>query len=470
MGEKKFFQYIEHRESDFLMKLSELTARFDDIKSNLEHILIITHTDADGYASAELVQRMATREKIQYSTKYFNRTESWRSFLNGILPEFDKFEHFAVFFTDIGSQVREISNVFKENEDFADVFILDHHETEEFSEEDIQENINIVNPTLYGYDGLKEVAGSTLVYMFTKEVSLENIKNAWIALIGISNDTLMNVAKYNSFNKMVLEEALSEEQILLCNGLVVYGATHETVKNALAHSILPFIKEIGGDTKISGNILQKINVDPNRKVVDLTEEDIKKINGRFPEDLSGKYIVFPKKKSFLRYCFEHGLAISISHFKHAFLARKLIPYTSPPTEITRNFQQYIKTLTKNLGLFVKTPKKYTNYAIFVDAKRKIPSNFWSDVASYSSVNSLYNPDKVLFLGGPDPESPVIKLGVRCSDKFPPLKEGKGVDDLIIKLRKKYGGVGGGHKLAGGYKIAPNRYRKLKEDIDELFPL
>ena len=72
------------------------------------------------------------------------------------------------------------------------------------------------------------------------------------------------------------------------------------------------------------------------------------------------------------------------------------------------------------------------------------------------------------LGGP--EGNVIKLSVRCNDDFPPLKQGKGVDLLINKIKMEYGGMGGGHKLAGGYKIASNRFNKLKKEIDKYFPL
>ena len=121
-----------------------------------------------------------------------------------------------------------------------------------------------------------------------------------------------------------------------------------------------------------------------------------------------------------------------------------------------------------MGLFVKSPKEYTNFGIFVDAGKRIPSQNWSDVASFASVNNLYNQNKILFLGGID--GSIVRLSVRCSEYFPPLKDGKGVDLIISKLRKIYGGSGGGHKLAGGYKLAPNKFRKMKKELDNIFPL
>lgn len=461
----------EIKEKEFLDRLNQVSATFYDIRKELEHILIIAHSDADGYACAALLQRMAAREGIEFTTKYYSRKGTWSNYLNGILPEFDKFDNFAVFFADLGSEVREINGVFEENDDSAKVFILDHHEMENFNADKIRNTVHILNPTLYGYDGLKEIAGSTLVYMFTKEISLKNIKNAWIGLIGISNDTLMNVADYRSFNRMVLEEAQSEEQIIIRTGLMLYGATHENLKNALAHSLFPFVKEVGGNVKNSSDILDKLGIDKNIKVAELsdTDERIDIIDDYFQEPLKGQFIEFTNKKSgLLKFAFEHGLIISILSYKYKSKTEKLISSPSVSGEIKIEYKQYINNLTKNLGLFVKTPKEYTKHAIFVDAGKRIPTNFWSDVASYASVNSLYNPDKVLFLGGQDGN--VMRYSVRCSEDFPSLKIGKGIDELISKLKKICGGVGGGHKLAGGYKIAPNKFKMLKSSIDDLFPL
>ncbi|MHA1821815.1 MAG: DHH family phosphoesterase [Promethearchaeota archaeon] len=464
--------YLEYRdkplrEKEFLDKLKEVAGIFYDLSSEIEHLLIIAHQDADGFASAALLDRMAAREKIPHSIFYYNRKGTWYNYLNNqALPPFDKYERFCVIFVDLGAEVEEIARVFKD--DYAHVFILDHHEIVPYDHDKLQETIHVLNPTEYGYDGLKEIAGATLAHLFCKEISLKNIKNAWIALIGISNDTLMNVLNYKSFNKEVLEEAIAEEQVILKHGLMVYGATHERVKNALAHSIFPFIKELKGNVQTSQEILEDLKIDPNKKVEDLTEDEVDIIDAKFNENLKGAYIIFPHKKSILRYAFEHGLLMSISGFKHSRTIQELINLPNSPAMYKKEYNNYIKMLVKNIAMFVKTPKEYTKHTIFVDAGKRIPSNFWADVASYCSVNGLYNSDKILFLGGKDGSQ--IKLSVRCSEYFPPLKNGKGVDTIIKKLKQQFGGIGGGHKLAGGYKVAPNKFKKLKENIDQFFPL
>ncbi len=456
----------EVKEEQFQEKLKQIVGYFEDSKKLIDHAVLISHSDADGYASAAILKYMLEREGISYSTRYYNRRNTWKQYLDSVIPQFEHYENLAVFFSDIGSEVNEIGKYFHEEKAF--VWILDHHEMNLVNDDILPPNFHYINPTTYGYDGLKEIAGATLVYLFAKQISMKNINAAWIALIGITNDTLMNLNDYRSYNRMVLEEARDEEQINLRQGLMVYGATHETVRNALAFSVFPFIKEVGGNPKLARDILDKLQIPYAKRVADLDETEVDIINQRFPENLLGQFIEFPKKKGILRFAFEHGLLITQSSFKTPHQAEKLIGLTSTPTKSTEIYQIYIRNLTKNLGLFVTTPKEISDNVLFVDASRRLSPNFWSDVASYASVNYLYNPKKILLLGGTDGN--VIKLSVRCTDQFPSLVDGKGVDVLINKFKKAYGGAGGGHKLAGGYKIAPNRYRKLKNEIDQYFPL
>ena len=463
--------YLDHNvrelnEDQFREKLNRIAGYFKDSKKDIDHALLISHSDADGYASAAILKYMLEREGIPYSTRYYNRKGTWKQYLDSVIPQFDHIENLAIFFSDIGSEVNELGRYFSEEK--AYVWILDHHEMVAVDEDKLPQNFHYVNPTVFGYDGLKEIAGSTLVYLFAKQISLKNVKTAWMALIGITNDTLMNISDYRSYNRIVVEDAREEEQIILHQGLMVYGATHETIRNALAYSVFPFIKEVGGNPKLSRDILDKLQIPFTKRVADLDDSEVETINKRFPENLLGQFVEFPKKKGILRFAFEHGLLISQSAFKTPHQAEKLIGSTSTPIKSTEIYQTYIRSLTKNLGLFVTAPKEISDDVIFVDASRRLSPNYWSDVASYASVNHLYNPKKILLMGGLDGNA--IKLSVRCTDEYPPLVNGKGVDVLINKLKAAYGGMGGGHKLAGGYKIAPNRYKKLKKEIDQYFPL
>ncbi|NVM36793.1 MAG: DHH family phosphoesterase, partial [Candidatus Lokiarchaeota archaeon] len=83
------------------------------------------------------------------------------------------------------------------------------------------------------------------------------------------------------------------------------------------------------------------------------------------------------------------------------------------------------------------------------------------------VNELFNPNKILFLGGPEKKSGTIKLSIRCSRKYLEKNNAIGVNQIITKIKKELGGVGGGHKLAGGIRLSKPSYNLLKKRIDEL---
>lgn len=454
------------REQKFLAELSIAATRFYDIRDQIDHVLIVAHSDADGYAAAAILEKMLQREHIACTVFFFNRESPWDVFLEDMLANFNHIENLTVFFADVGSDLEDIVPVFED--DVIEVFILDHHELRGDCSMELPEVIHLVNPSIYGYDGIKEIAGATLAYLFAKEISLSNIDTAWIALIGISLDCLMNISNYRSFNKEVLEEAIQEEQIIVKDGLFVYGATNERVSDALAHSLYPYVKEVAGDEHTAYNDLVKLGVDPKKKVEDLDESEVNTIDNFYETHLKGQYAIFPKKRSLLRYPFEHGLMINIGHHFNRFETEQLIAKPTCSGDMKKEYRKYTTKVTTHLSRYMELPKIITPNVILVEADKSIPKDNWGDVSSYSSVNKLYNANKILLLGGDKGDH--VKLHVRCSEDYPPLKEGKGCDVVIEKMKNKFGGVGGGHKLAGSYKIAPNRFKKLKKNIDDIFPL
>ena len=102
----------------------------------------------------------------------------------------------------------------------------------------------------------------------------------------------------------------------------------------------------------------------------------------------------------------------------------------------------------------------------MEVKGKIPPSNWSDTASFSAVNELFDPNKILFLGGPEKKSGTIKLSIRCSRTYLENNKSIGVNKIISIIKKELGGVGGGHKLAGGIRLSKPSYNLLKMRIDE----
>jgi len=58
------------------------------------------------------------------------------------------------------------------------------------------------------------------------------------------------------------------------------------------------------------------------------------------------------------------------------------------------------------------------------------------------------------------------LSVRCSRKFLTQNNGIGVNHIISRIREEFGGIGGGHKLAGGIRLSIPSYNRLKAQVDD----
>ena len=72
------------------------------------------------------------------------------------------------------------------------------------------------------------------------------------------------------YNKEIYEEIKNEEIIVDEEGLILFGSMHETIKNGLKFSILPYVKNLSGESDDDVKVfLSQNNITPNKKVVEL---------------------------------------------------------------------------------------------------------------------------------------------------------------------------------------------------------
>ncbi len=436
------------------------------IDHSYSRVINISHNDADGISSLHIIQNLLYKLTMDYDYFIYNRSVSWENYLNGILSKRQS-EKTAYIFTDLGSNLSELIPIISNRKE--QFYILDHHEVEDVIEMgEIPENLFFVNPTIHGYDGLEHISGATLTYMFAKRIKHSIMKQGWLAIIGIAGDSLKPMDKLQSFNREIYEELLGEDLIEDKKGLTLFGKMHESIKNGLKYSILPFIKNFGGesDQQIK-SFLHTLQIDPKTKLVDLNTREIETIQKKTNLDSCGHYALLPQKVGLLRFAFEHALLINILCFKNISAALSIVQLKTITRYAKDLYNEYIKNLVFNLRTIANEPPSYeTEKAVFMEVRGKIPPSNWSDTASFSAVNELFNPEKILFLGGLEKKSGTIKLSIRCSKKYLESNEGDGVNNIISRIKKELGGVGGGHKLAGGIRLSIPSYNRLKKNAED----
>jgi len=437
------------------------------VDHSFSRVIAISHNDADGISCLHIIQNLLYRMQLNYDYFIYNRSVSWQNYLNGILSK-RQTEKTAYILTDVGSNLKELIPIIRKRKE--KFFILDHHEVEgNFTFDTIPENLLFVNPTIYGYDGLEQIAGATLTYMFAKKIKPSVIKQGWLAAIGIAGDSLKSMDKLQSFNREVYEELIDEELIEDKKGLILFGNMHESIKNSLKYSILPFINGFSGESDQTINsFLNSIQINPSTKTIDLNESEIQKIQKKANINSYGHFALLPNKSGILRFVFEHALLLNILCFRNISAALSLIQLKTITRYAKNLYLEYIEHLTNNLKtISSQIPQFETEKAIFMEVNSNIPPSNWSDTASFSAVNELFDPEKILFLGGSEKKSGTIKLSIRCSRNYLNKDRDNGVNVIISRIKKEFGGVGGGHKLAGGIRLSKPSYNLLKKRVDDL---
>ncbi|MEJ2296743.1 MAG: hypothetical protein P8Y23_18510 [Candidatus Lokiarchaeota archaeon] len=196
----------------FLRDLEGAVEHFIDCShNNYNNIILISHNDADGISSLQLIQNLLHKMKLSNDYFIYNRSLSWKPFLNGILPRHTN-NKMALIFTDVGSNLDDLIPIINKREEHF--YILDHHEVDcSFSFKELPDNLHFINPTIYGFDGLADIAGSALTHMFATSIDPSLIKYGWLTVIGIAGDSLRSMDQLQSFNKEIYEQIL-EESIL----------------------------------------------------------------------------------------------------------------------------------------------------------------------------------------------------------------------------------------------------------------
>ena len=449
----------------FLKKLENTSDYFSDHASNYENIISISHDDADGISSSVIIQNMAKRIGKPCSVKIHNNIMPWKQFL-GSLPQLT--ENSAIIMTDLGSNIKEVAEAVKSNHIRNDFIILDHHLFNSELLELFPENVYFINLTEFGLNGLRDGSASAIAMKFALYINQNCKSDAWVSLLGIAGDCLQHAEKYQGLNKEILDLAVEEQQVRLHEGLCVYGGSHMNLENGLPRSILPFIKKLKGSKVLCKTILEKNGINPKMKIEDVDMELAEKIKEIFQEDMIGQTIKINKKANLINNTFEHGLLVAILGEKNSHQAFELIGRKTAQTAEINLYLDYVDQLVNSMSKIISLPRLETEDVILIDIGKSLPYTAWSSTASYSSVNKIFNPEKIIMIGGKYNESDdVAKFSVRCSDDFIKKHNGKGVNIFIQQLSKKINGRGGGHSLAGGINFSSEYFEILKQNYTEL---
>ncbi len=240
-----------------------------ELKSASEKIIllnkpvkIISHLDADGITSAAILAKTLQQLNIKFSLSIVKQLS-----LN-ILHQLKKEDYSNYIFLDLGSgNLQEIDSLLKDKK----IFIFDHHLPQKFSA-----NFTHINPHLFGKDGDTEISGSGIAYLLSKTVNPENKNLSYLALIGAIGD-LQEKNGFTGLNKAILQDAIDSDKIEVKIGLRMFGSQTKPLYKILQYSTDPYIPGITGNEEAALQFLEKLNLDKNKKLFELSKEEIKSL-------------------------------------------------------------------------------------------------------------------------------------------------------------------------------------------------
>ncbi|MGC8505308.1 MAG: DHH family phosphoesterase [Thermoplasmata archaeon] len=232
----------------------ELMKARDFIEKN-ESFRVISHYDGDGTSSAIILLKMLLRKEKRFHLGYIKNLggDSFRERMN---EERD----LPTIIVDAGSDQAKFVP------DFENLLILDHH----FYQKTDIKGLNI-NARDFGVNGTREACGSTMAYITALALDENNRDLFPFFLSGVIADK-QDIGGVSGLNKIIYDAYGSNYQ-----SVHTINLEGENLLDALSYSTDPFFNNISGNRENSRKILQKLQIDFEKRPLDLTEDEKRKL-------------------------------------------------------------------------------------------------------------------------------------------------------------------------------------------------
>jgi single-stranded-DNA-specific exonuclease len=208
-----------------------------------DEVLIVSHVDADGLASAGIMCRALDRIEKGYAVKIVKKLDP------SVFQDVSSTE--AVIFTDLGSG----------SLDFIDdlgplCVIADHHQPAGRSDTALH-----LNPHLFGFNGATDLSGSGATYLIARTLG-ENADLSDLAVVGAVGD-LQHVreGRLRGVNRLILEEAEKHGKVAVEKDLQAFGRQTRPIHKLLEYASNPYIPGITGNSEQILRFLTSLNIE-----------------------------------------------------------------------------------------------------------------------------------------------------------------------------------------------------------------
>jgi len=438
-------------------------------------VLVLTHFDTDGLASAGILGTALSRlDGLMHIRAVDGLDEDVLS--HAPLDAAD-----LVVFADMGSGMLELLN----SKVGKKALILDHHQPVGMPKEKFVH----VNPHMFGFDGAREVSGAGMAYLVARAMDTRNTDLSALGVVGALGDMQDRGEErsLHGLNSIIAEDGVKAGCLKLDKDLVLYGRETRPIHRALAYTSNPFLPGLSGheDQCLALVASARISVKQDerwRTLADLSDEEkrdllsaiiqavsSKGIAGKVALSLIGTVYTLPKEErgmptrdarefsSLLNACGRmnrQGLAVSICLGERG----------SIMDEGQEVLAEYRKTIAQHMSWVTETPDRVEELgAIYVvHGEGAIDENMTGSISTILVSSGIFDPVKAVLVLATTSEGD-LKISARGTEQL--VISGVNLGKILQELTSRYGGSGGGHDIAAGGSVPADSEKRFLKELD-----
>ena len=251
-------------------ELADRATACADILRESDHVLLVSHIDADGLTSASVAVSALSRAGCDVDVWFSKQLDTEQ------IEALTAHANETILFTDFGSgQLAAIL----EHGDTDRIVICDHHEP---APGDAPYHLN---PHLFGIDGSKEISGAGTAYVLARALGGEsNCDLAGLAVVGAVGDMQASEGELHGANASIVKEAVTAGVLDTATDLSFYGTQTRPLPKLLEYASDVRIPGITNDRSGSRKFLEDQDIelkdgDEWRRWVDLTMDEKRRVVG-----------------------------------------------------------------------------------------------------------------------------------------------------------------------------------------------
>ncbi len=451
-----------------------MSKQFDDALSNFENkisdciksgksIFVATHIDCDGITSGSIITKALIRAGAKCTVRTFPEINK------NVIANLQKDARDFHVITDLGGGfAKDLDEKLGDN-----WFVLDHHQIpeEEF------ENDRVINAWKYGIDGGTQISAGGMAFLAAKKLDNRNSDLAAIAVVSALGDRQDQGEKksFTGQNAEIASIAKNAGQLNIDLDLLLAGRETRPLPDALAFTSQPFIEGLTWSRDACFSLLSSAKIKLKegarwRVPAELTEEEKRTVieaitkytTGKnateIMSELIGYTYTFPKedKRSFLRDCREFstmlnscgrihraGVGIAICMGDRTKMLQEGEKILSDYRKMIRDYMNVLSTERWRIADSEK--------CVMVNGEGLIPETMTGTISSLIA-GSPKNVGKIVILRT-NGEEGTVKFSSR---KSMGCKSKVNLSALMREGAEKFEGVGGGHDMAAGARIAKDK--------------